>query len=88
MKIDRDNYDTFILNGQLALEDYNDFTGKDTELCDEYFKIIEHYRKNRKEDELEKVVSKLIEVLEKIGLDNFIFYGDGALEYDIKKGVR
>ncbi len=88
IKIEPKNYEKFILDGQLALECYNDLTGKNADLINEYYDLLKEYRSRSSKtlSDKEKVINKLIYVIEKIGMDNFNIYEDG-MEYNlIKRG--
>ena len=80
-------YNKFILKGSLALESYHDVNNDNHELFINYNKKLKHYRMldNKTINDTKQIADEFLNVLEKIGLDNFIIYYDGDVEYLNKK---
>lgn len=88
--VDKKNYDKFAFKGPLAVESYCDVN----QLNEEIKKIIDDmYLQRKKYTEIQKLmikerdelVSKLSKVIDKLGIDNFILYDDGDIDYKYKK---
>ncbi len=82
--VSKENYDKFIFKGSLALESYFDETNENKEIFDEFNNKLKEYRSlNVKTDKnKENIVNNLLETFDKIGIENFIFYEDGDVEYN------
>lgn len=87
MKIKKEQYNEFALWGPLAIESYCDVN----ELDDETKKIVEDmYSQNKRYiettkkmiEERDMLVDKLIEAIDKLGIDNFTLYEDGDIVYN------
>ena len=81
--IKNENFDKFIFKGSLALEAYfdNNRTGK--EIFDDFNIKLRNYRQlaEKQETDKQKLVNELILIIEKFGIDKFIIYDDGDVEY-------
>mgnify|MGYP004532085971 FL=1 len=81
--IKNENFDKFIFKGSLALEAYfdNNHTGK--EIFDDFNIKLRNYRQlaEKQETDKQKLVNELILIIEKFGIDKFIIYDDGDVEY-------
>ena len=91
--IKKENYDMYIFKGALALESYYDNENSNQELYDLFNKELKEYRElSEKNDEIkEKIVNRLFETLEKLGIEKFIIYDDGDIEYrynEIEEGAN
>lgn len=85
--IDKKNYDKFAFKGPLAVESYCDVN----QLNDEIKKIVDDmYLQRKKYTEIQKLmtkerdelVSKISNVINELGIDNFTLYDDGDIEYN------
>ena len=83
------------LNYSLAIENYEDNTGKTSETIKHAWKLLKEYRaiKNSlsKQEELKivKEISNAFDLaIKEIGVENFIFYDDGDINYIWKGGVE
>jgi hypothetical protein len=83
-----DNNMSKVLDIQLALENYQDNTGENTDLINKAFSEISILRKSENElSEEERLNSsknlliKLNKLLDEIGREKFIFYDDGDIDY-------
>ena len=85
--VDKENYGRFILKGSLALECYNDVDNKYENLYIDFNQKLGEYRKLavKTDEDQEKIVNKLIATMEKMGIENFIIYDDGDVNYDYNK---
>lgn len=85
--INKINFDRFIFKGSLALESYFDDTNDNIELFDEFNKKLDKYRSlnDKTDNDRELIVNELLSILNKIGIDKFIIYDDGDIEYIDKK---
>ncbi len=82
------------LNYSLAVENYEDNTGKTSETIKHAWNLLQEYRTIRhslsKEEELKKVkeISNAFDIaVKEIGVENFTFYDDGNINY-IWKGEK
>ena len=82
----KENYDKFIFKGSLALETYHDITGGFKDLFDNFNNNLKKYRLLEEENdkEKEKIVNELLDIFNTIGIDNFIIYDDGDVNYNYK----
>ena len=78
-----------VLDIQLALENYQDNTGQNTNLINEAFGAIATLRQKKTEMVEEErlmasieLLNKLNNVLDVIGREKFIFYEDGGIGYE------
>lgn len=87
IRINKENYEKFILKGSLALESYFDINNNNKEIYDAFNKKLIDYRnlEIKSEESKEKIVEDLISVIEKIGIDNFIVYDDGDIVFRYEK---
>ncbi|MBQ9023608.1 MAG: hypothetical protein IJ105_00125 [Bacilli bacterium] len=85
--VDKKNYDKFAFKGPLAVESYCDVN----QLNDEIKKIIDDMYLQRKKytdiqklmiKERDELVSKISNVINELGIDNFTLYDDGDIEYN------
>ena len=81
------------LKYSLAVENYEDDTGKTSETNDQAWNLLNEYRAIKdslsKEEELEMVkkISEAFDLaVDEIGRDKFIFYDDGDINYIWKGG--
>lgn len=82
------NYDKFIFKVQLAIEGYCDFNNISLEkqkVIDDLYLKIKKYRelKTPTYDDKSKIVNEIINVINLIGIDNFIIYDDSDIEYKV-----
>lgn len=84
--VDKGNYDKFIFKGILALEFYGEMNDNYKEEISIFNKKIKEYRSISNPDncDKERIVNEIIDLMEKIGPDNFIFYEDGGVEYNVR----
>lgn len=68
IRINKENYEKFILKGSLALESYFDINNNNKEIYDAFNKKLIDYRnlEIKSEESKEKIVEDLISVIEKI----------------------
>ena len=81
--IKSENFDKFIFKGSLALEAYFDNNRTNKEIFDDFNIKLKNYRQLAKKQEIDKetIVNELILIIEKLGIDKFIIYDDGDIEY-------
>ena len=81
--IKSENFDKFIFKGSLALESYFDNNHTDKEIFDDFNIKLRNYRQlaEKQETDKQKLVNELILIIEKFGIDKFIIYDDGDVEY-------
>lgn len=81
--IKNENFDKFIFKGSLALEAYFDNNHTDKEIFDNFNIKLRNYRQLAEKCEADKetIVNELILLIEKFGIDKFIIYDDGDVEY-------
>ena len=81
--IKNENFDKFIFKGSLALEAYFDNNHTDKEIFDNFNIKLRNYRQlsEKQETDKETIVNELILLIEKFGIDKFIIYADGDVEY-------
>ena len=81
--IKSENFDKFIFKGSLALEAYFDDNCTDKEIFDNFNIKLRNYRQlaEKQETDKQKLVNELILIIEKFGIDKFIIYDDGDVEY-------
>ena len=86
MNIIEDNYDKFIFKAPLAIEgfcDLNIFNKKLKKEIDNMYFELKKYRELKPPscNDKNKIVKEIISVINLIGIDNFIIYDDGDIEY-------
>ena len=81
--IKSENFDKFIFKGSLALEAYFDNNCTNKEIFDDFNSKLRNYRQLDEKQEIDKetIVNELILIIEKLGIDKFIIYNDGDVEY-------
>lgn len=81
--IKSENFDKFIFKGSLALESYFDDNRTDKEIFDNFNIKLKKYRQLPEKSKVDKetIVNELILIIEKLGIDKFIIYDDGDVEY-------
>lgn len=81
--IKSENFDKFIFKGSLALEEYFDNNHTDKEIFDNFNIKLKKYRQLPEKGKADKetIVNELILIIEKLGIDKFIIYDDGDIEY-------
>lgn len=81
--IKSENFDKFIFKGSLALETYFDNNCTNKEIFDDFNSKLRNYRQLAEKQEIDKetIVNELILIIEKLGIDKFIIYNDGDVEY-------
>lgn len=81
--IKSENFDKFIFKGSLALESYFDDNRTDKEIFDNFNIKLKKYRQLSEKSKVDKetIVNELILIIEKLGIDKFIIYDDGDVEY-------
>ena len=81
--IKSENFDKFIFKGSLALEAYFDNNRTDKKIFDDFNSKLRNYRQLVEKQEIDKetIVNELILIIEKLGIDKFIIYNDGDVEY-------
>lgn len=85
MRITSKNYDKFILKGSLALEMYYDVNiNEDREKYIIFNEKLSKYRSLRGKNlkDKENMVEYLVRFIENLGIDKFIIYDDGDVEYN------
>lgn len=82
--INKNNYDKFIFKGALALESYHDITHENKELFDTFNNKLKKYRllSDKTDNDKESIVNDLLSTIETIGMEKFIIYEDGDVEYN------
>ncbi len=82
------------LNYSLAIENYEDNTGLTNDTINNAWKLLNEYREVKdtlslkEELEMVKEISKRFDLaVKEIGMENFIFYDDGSINY-IWKGEK
>ena len=81
------NYREFILRGPLAVECFVDLVGVNPtkeEVINTMYENLGKFRKLEKQVSIEeeKLVNEIIDVINMLGKENFIFYNDGYIEHD------
>lgn len=81
--IKNENFDKFIFKGSLAVEAYFDDNHTDKEIFDNFNIKLRNYRQLAEKQDIDKetIVNELILIIEKLGIDKFIIYNDGDVEY-------
>lgn len=81
--IKSENFDKFIFKGSLALEAYFDNNCTNKEILDDFNSKLKKYRQLPEKGKADKetIVNELILIIEKLGIDKFIIYDDGDIEY-------
>lgn len=88
--IKTENFDKFIFKGSLALESYFDDNCTDKEIFDNFNIKLKKYRQlpEKGKEDKEIIVNELILIIEKLGIDKFIIYDDGDIEYNYNKSYE
>lgn len=81
--VNKDNFDKFIFKGSLALESYYDESNENKEIFDAFNEKLKAYRQltEKNDNDKEIIVNELISTIENIGIDKFVIYDDGDVEY-------
>lgn len=81
--VNKENFDKFIFKASLALESYYDDTNDNKELFDTFNEKLKAYRQltKKNDNDKENIVNELISTIKNIGIDKFVIYDDGDVEY-------
>lgn len=90
IKIEEKNFDKFIYKGSLALESYYDDNNSNKEVFDEFNYKLKAYRKLSEKNKADKefIVDALILAINQMGIENFVIYEDGDVEYNYNKNKK
>lgn len=93
IKIKKENYGTFILSASLAIESFNDDNELSNEEENQIIKMYDVLREYREKfygnvDKQKEVIDIIINTINLLGEDRFIFYDDGDVNYKWKGGIK
>ena len=90
IKIEEMNFDKFIYKGSLALESYYDDNNSNKDVFDEFNYKLKAYRKllEKSKEDKESIVNALILAINQMGIENFVIYEDGDVEYNYNKNKK
>ena len=90
IEIEEKNFDKFIFKVSLALESYYDENNLNKKVFYEFNYKLKKYRQLSEKSKADKeyIVDALTLAINKIGIENFVIYEDGDVEYNYNKNKQ